>query len=115
MSHRDDRVINDGLGRLVDALHTAFNPNREQTVEALKRIINFHPEDVPAQFTNRSVNPFGLMNDEIRKHDSKQPFMSESYLYNLLGKEDARTLLARVHQLCIVLGVDMDTLYEPER
>lgn len=109
-----DRETEAGLKRLIEGLHSAFQPNREELKLALKRIINFHPEMTPAQFTSKAANPYNLLNNETRE-DAKAPFISESYLYNLLGKEDARTLLARVHQLCIVLGVDMDTLYEEEK
>jgi len=34
------------------------------------------------------------------------PFLSESFLYALLGKEDARTLLARIDGLFYAMGID---------
>ncbi len=109
-----DRETEDGLKRLIEALHAAFQPNRADVIGALRRLVCFHPEDTPVQFTNKAAHPYKLHNEEIRE-DAKAPFISESYLYNLLGKEDARTLLSRVHQLCLVLGVDMDTLYKEEQ
>lgn len=38
--------------------------------------------------------------------DEGAPFMTETTLYNLLGKEDARTLLALVNQVIAAAGVD---------
>ena len=38
------------------------------------------------------------------------PFLSEVCLYPLLGKEDARTLLALVHWLIKQTGLDVDAL-----
>ncbi len=37
--------------------------------------------------------------------DENAPFFSESYLYNLLGKEDARTVLAYLHIIEQWLGM----------
>lgn len=39
-------------------------------------------------------NVFNKKNEMYERGDEKAPFFSEAYLYNLLGKEDARTLLA---------------------
>lgn len=38
--------------------------------------------------------------------DETVPFLTESFLYPLLGKEDARTLLARIHALFRAMGVE---------
>jgi hypothetical protein len=43
-------------------------------------------------------------------NDEKAPFFSEAYLYNLLGKEDARTLIALTRQALISLGADSTEL-----
>ena len=39
--------------------------------------------------------------------DPKQPFFSEAYLYNLLGKEDARTLRVLIRRALGSLGVEL--------
>jgi len=39
------------------------------------------------------------------KSDEKAPFFSESYLYNLLGKEEARTLLALMRPVWDLAGI----------
>lgn len=38
--------------------------------------------------------------------DEKAPFFSEAFLYNLLGKDDARTVLAVLHRALESVGVD---------
>ena len=38
--------------------------------------------------------------------DEKAPFFTEAYLYNLLGKGDARTVLATVRQVGRALGME---------
>lgn len=43
-----------------------------------------------------------------QKGDDDAPFMSETYLYLLLGKEDARTLLALMRPVWALLGVPRD-------
>lgn len=38
--------------------------------------------------------------------DEKAPFFSEAFLYNLVGKEDARTILGLIEHLARAAGVD---------
>lgn len=40
------------------------------------------------------------------KGDEEQPFFSEAYLYNLVGKHDARTILAVVNDLIRACGIE---------
>lgn len=47
------------------------------------------------------------MKEGYEPGDEKAPFFSETFLYLLLGKMDARTLLARLRRVCE--AVDMDT------
>lgn len=47
-----------------------------------------------------------------QKGDEDCPFVSEAYLYNLLGKEDARTFLALLNNIIREMGLDMDELEE---
>lgn len=44
--------------------------------------------------------------------DDEAPFLSEAFLYNLLGKEDARMLRALVHALLEAIGYDRLTQRE---
>ena len=56
------------------------------TKEQVKKLLEFTPGDLPKSCKNKR--------DGYEKGDETCPFFSETYLYNLLGKEDARTLLA---------------------
>ena len=47
------------------------------------------------------------MKEGYEPGDEKAPFFSETFLYLLLGKMDARTLLGRLRRVCE--AVDMDT------
>lgn len=84
-------------------------------LKALKDLVNYHPDVAPIQFTEAG-NPYNE-SDDVRvpqselDEDVEAPFFSESYLYNLLGKEDARALLGRVKRLCTALGVELHELY----
>jgi hypothetical protein len=51
----------------------------------------FKVESIPTGFNQK--------NDYYTKGDEEAPFWSESFLYPLLGKEDARTLLAKLRRL----------------
>lgn len=73
---------------------------------ALRALLEWTPETRPIPFQAR-YNP---SNEGLAKHhwivsqdeldeDAEAPFFSEAFLYNLLGKEDARSLLTRVRQL----------------
>lgn len=42
--------------------------------------------------------------------DERTSFMSEAFLYNLLGKEDARTVLALFNNVCRAVGFDPHAL-----
>jgi hypothetical protein len=51
----------------------------------------------------------------VTDEDCEQPFISEAYLYPLLGKEDARTLLALLTSAFKSLGVDIDNDEEVDK
>jgi hypothetical protein len=80
-------------------------PGTQGTTQAhgdlLELLADWRPEMTPIQFQAR-FNPYNhgsesrhwLVSQGELDHDQKAPFFSEAYLYNLLGKEDARTLLA---------------------
>lgn len=40
------------------------------------------------------------------ENDENAPFFSEAFLYNLVGKEDARTILGLIEHLARAAGVD---------
>ncbi len=45
------------------------------------------------------------------EEDEGAPFLTEATLYNLLGKDDARTLLALVNQVIAAAGIDQMGVY----
>ena len=75
----------------------------------LKTIMEWTPEHVDLKAISK-VNypqkyfPKKEYGEICTDEDCKCPFFSESYLYNLLGKDDARTLLALIRKLRIILG-----------
>lgn len=113
-----DQMTEERVTRVMEAVVQALTPNAAEIRAALVAVVNFNPADQLAQFRLPPANPYGA--DYARRKDvktelqldSKQPFFCESYLYNLLGKEDARTLLGRMDKLCQALGIaDLHSLY----
>ena len=68
------------------------------------------PECTPPQFKDPNVFPYGpkYFNKEEAAEDARAPFFTEAYLYTLLGKEDARTLLYLFDEVCKAAGFDAD-------
>ncbi len=64
---------------------------------AIKELLEYVPE-------NKDI--LDKDSDYYAKGDENAPFVSESYLYNLLGKEDARTFRALLKNVLEHLGVD---------
>ena len=59
--------------------------NEQEYRKAVLRLLEYRPGFLPKTESSE---------DFYRDGDEKAPFFSEAYLYNLLGKEEARTLLA---------------------
>lgn len=68
----------------------------EGRAKIAKRLITWTPESTPIGFKRRPG---------YAKGDEDTPFFSEAYLYTLLGKEDARTLLALMRPVWEMLGI----------
>ena len=79
--HRVKKTIESLISEL-DYLH----PNIMEAKDTVKELWNFKPEHfgLPDSFKNSGY---------YQKGDENAPFFTESFLYNLLGKYDARTLL----------------------
>ena len=58
--------------------------------KALDKLMSFTLDDVPESFKK---------NEWYEAGDENQPFFSEAFLYPLLGKEDARTVLTYIKSL----------------
>lgn len=67
--------------------------------KTLVAMAKYVPED---GFPSDMTPIYGDEHDEL----DKAPFFSETYLYNLIGKEDARTVLAYISQIARGLGYD---------
>ena len=76
---------------------------QQKIKNALIRLLQLHTESIPFA-TNRRQNPM------YEKGDEAAPFFTETFLYNLVGKDDARTILHAVDQLGEALGYDVDGL-----
>lgn len=72
---------------------------QNQLVEAIRNLIYFHPEHPP---NLKSIAP----PDMYLGGEETEPFFSEAFLYCLLGKEDARTLRARIKSVMKLAGID---------
>jgi len=78
------------------------------TKESIKELLEWIPEGVPLEEISKVNYPVRRFGNVFTTGDDKCPLFSEAYLYNLLGKEDARTLLALMRQLCKSLGIEND-------
>lgn len=76
--------------------------------ESMKQLLEWIPEGVPLEKISRINYPVSIWGKVFFEGNDKQPFFSEAYLYNLLGKEDARTLLALMRKLCKSLGIEAE-------
>lgn len=82
-----------------------------------KRLLNWTPEGVDLKAISK-INyppkyfPKKKYGEICTDEDCKQPFFSEAYLYSLLGKEDARTLLALLKQAFQSVGIDVEKYYD---
>lgn len=70
----------------------------------VKRMMALKIEFDAATLKSISVNVSGR--GMYSKGDEDAPFYSEAFLYNLVGKDDARTVLGSVERLAEILGVD---------
>lgn len=77
-----------------------FLPEVEDAKALFKKLLRFKLEmsdALPKDFKK---------SDYYEKGDEEAPFYSEAILYNLIGKEDARTVLAYLHSLMRFNGLD---------
>lgn len=60
-----------------------------------------------------NIGTRAMSGDVWSKEDASAPFFSEAFLYTLLGKEDARSVLGLIHRLAEASGVDVYSLRLP--
>lgn len=79
--------------------HRAQLESAKETFQVMTGIVL---ECIPEQFSDK--------NEMYEKGDEQAPFYSEAYLYNLLGKMDARTILSLMRQLGTKLGFSYEEM-----
>jgi len=74
----------------------------------LLKIFTFKPEGAYSEAFIEALkeSPY------YREGDENHPFFSEGFLYNLLGKDNARTVRAYLHSLMAAMGFARHGLYE---
>jgi hypothetical protein len=105
----ESRLCPDCAG-LVGDLHDADGsiiglvalPPKVALTKALQKLTDFIPRTRPRNFT--------AANDNYQRDDERTPFFSESFLYALVGKSDARYLLAKLYDLGLACGFSNQTL-----
>lgn len=134
MDIRDDRVEDEKIHDAVIALRAALIPNRAQVDAAVKDLAEWVPEIGSPSYFQALEKSVGAGMYTEAEHQCEQrgayrhslkcakagcnpgsedmPFLSEGFLYPLLGKEDARSLLARVHTLLEAVGYSRFTQWE---
>lgn len=96
-----------------------FMKEEEMITEEIKNLLNWIPECVDLKAIGK-INyppkhfPKKEYGEIVTDEDCKQPFVSESYLYPLLGKEDARSLLGLLSRAFKSLGVDIEEEMDKE-
>ena len=81
--------------RLLEGRIARLEAEREEVVAAIEALYEFTIE-APPRFTKA----YGY-----ERGDESAPFFSEAFLYVLLGKEEARTVLAKLHHVEAPLGL----------
>jgi hypothetical protein len=74
--------------------------DEKELEKALSRLRNLRLDRIPRGFNTKKSNGYESGNENA-------PFFSEAFLYNLLGKDDARTILSAMEKLFKAAG---DTL-----
>lgn len=52
--------------------------------------------------TDRHGKRYGMYSEG----DEQAPFFTEAFLYNLVGKDEARSILGVIRRLCVLAGVE---------
>ncbi len=93
-----DRAVTDATDALLQAVRRRAAQSGESRQDALQKLESFIVEDRPCGFTAENVY--------YEDGDESAPFMTETFLYPLLGKEDARTVLALWRKVRESCGLD---------
>lgn len=100
------KTIREADAALKIALTRRLAAGQEDILKTLMEMVDFVPD------SGFPLDAKPLYGDPIDELD-KVPFFTETYLYNLIGKEDARTVLAYLGEIARALG--FEGLWEVER
>ena len=94
----DTQQVDRTLPRDAVIISSEYVPDVDDAKAIFKKLLRLELESPPLR---------GFKSAEgYMKGDEDAPFFSESYLYNLVGKDDARTILGSLHGLMMKLGLD---------
>ncbi len=94
------------LDKVQEAVREAIQEAHTEAVKAFRELAAWKPED--EEDWKRELKRLGKAwygQDVYEEGDETMPFFSEAFLYLLLGKEDARSLLGRLDRLGEALGL----------
>lgn len=94
----DTRRVERSLPKEAVVTHAEYVPEVEDAKAYFRKLLRLKLEAPPLRGFKSA--------DGYSKGDEDQPFFSEAYLYNLVGKDDARTILGTLHHLMKFMGVD---------
>ena len=99
---RDTMDIERTFPNTAVVMQSEYVPEVEDTAAIFRKFLRFKLESgMPRGFTR---------SEYYEKGDEDAPFFSEAFLYPLLGKDDARTVLAYLHSLMTTCGLDPQRL-----
>lgn len=89
---------------------TQYRPvDEEEATELARRIREFTLEGSThwrKLFTENDTSSTGERYGMYAEGDEFRPFFTEAFLYNLLGKDEARSVLNILRRLCTLAGVE---------
>jgi hypothetical protein len=96
--NHDTRRVERSLPKEAVVTHAEYVPEVEDAKAYFRKLLRLKLEAPPLRGFKSA--------DGYSKGDEDQPFFSEAYLYNLVGKDDARTILGTLHHLMKFMGLD---------
>ncbi len=98
----------ESLDKVQEAIQGAIRESHAEAVEAFRDLVAWTAEageSYREEFLRHEREWYGEGVHAYEEGDEKAPFFSETFLYLLLGKEDARSLLGRLNRLGEALGL----------
>lgn len=93
-------ISNEALQAIEKIIQDEMARKNKALKEACEKLAEYSPRCLPESCMNEE--------DGYEEGDEDAPFFSEGYLYNLLGKDDARTLLALMRPVWEAAGIETE-------